>query len=584
MFRQLLRETSVPDRLLSRHGGERRLTNVLHLAELLERAAAERQLGPAALLEWLGEQQRDDSNRGEHTEIRLESDANAVKILTVHKSKGLEFPIVYCPFLWSGPQTWGKSGPVIFHDDDKRAQLDVDPDKDRRCANLDIAKREAVAEELRVAYVALTRARHRCTVFWGAVRQYGNAAFSFVLHPEPSLLWRIRELKYTRLDARSDDDLAATLAAFAEGSGGAIAFRRVPWRQEAPALSRATSDPALLAARKVAAPVHRYARTESFSGLTRGAHEDAHATVADAEATPDHDEQATDLEQLLGDGFVRERTERERNADARRAASLDAPIVLTDFPRGSRAGNFFHEILEDIDFACVTPEDLLEVASEKFETFGFSREFSGSERDRLLGQAVHAVSDTLETPLGPAGLRLADIERERRFSELEFRVPVAQRGARAELSVQRLASAFAAHPSAAVPASYAQRLERLKFASLQGYLKGYIDLVFFHEGLWYVVDYKTNHLGDFIGNYDQPRMQREMADSHYYLQYHLYTLAVDRYLERVEPGYDYETSFGGVLYLFLKGLCPGHETGVFFEKPPRARLRALSALLDGGTP
>ena len=173
MFRELLREEQVPDRLLSQQGGERRLTNVLHLAELLERAAAERQLGPAALLEWLGEQQRDDSNRGEHTEIRLESDTNAVRILTVHKSKGLEFPIVYCPFLWSGGfVNDGKSRPQLFHEEG-RAFLNVDPEKDRREPHIDCAKREGVAEELRVAYVALTRARHRCTIFWVGANQLG---------------------------------------------------------------------------------------------------------------------------------------------------------------------------------------------------------------------------------------------------------------------------------------------------------------------------------------------------------------------------------------------------------------------------
>jgi exodeoxyribonuclease V beta subunit len=561
MFRELLREVSVPDRLLAQQGGERRLTNVLHLAELLERAAVERQLGPAALLDWLGEQQRDDSNRGEHTEIRLESDANAVKILTVHKSKGLEFSIVYCPFLWSGGLVANdKSRPQLFHDE-RRAFLDFDPDKERREPHIDIAKREGVAEELRVAYVALTRARHRCTVFWAAARYFGAAAFSFVVHPDPALLWKPKELKNTRLDTRSDEDLAAALAAFAEGSEGTIAFRRLPWRHDAPALPRVTSDPALLSAREVESKVVRFARTESFSGLTAGAHEAALEAARDgAEAPPDHDEQAMDA----GGG-----------------ETAGAPIVLSDFPRGSRAGNFFHEILEVIDFANVAPEDLLEVASEKFETFGFSKEFSGSDRDRLLAQAVHAVQDTLDTPLGEARLRLADVPSESRFSELEFRIPVAQRGAQREVTAQRLADVFRAHPSAEVPPSYAGKLERLRFERLHGFLKGYIDLVFFHEGLWYVVDYKTNHLGDFIGDYDGPRMQREMVASHYYLQYHLYTLAVDRFLRRVEPRYDYETSFGGVLYLFLKGLCPGHDTGVFFEKPPRARLQALSDLFDG---
>jgi exodeoxyribonuclease V beta subunit len=161
-------------------------------------------------------------------------------------------------------------------------------------------------------------------------------------------------------------------------------------------------------------------------------------------------------------------------------------------------------------------------------------------------------------------------------------MPVARAGER--VSPERLARAFAEHPSAVVPASYAERLKTLGFESLRGYLKGFIDLVFVHEGRWYVVDYKTNHLGDTLGEYDAQRMQREMADSHYYLQYHLYALAVDRFLTRVEPGYKYETDFGGVYYLFIKGMRAGRNTGVFFEKPPSARLAALSALFDGGAP
>jgi len=596
MFRQVLRDLSVPDRLLALRGGERRLTNLLHLAELLERASVERQLGPAALLEWLREQQRDESERGEHTEIRLESDADAVKILTVHKSKGLEFPIVYCPFLWSAPaRSWGKgSGPQPFHDAEGQAALDIEYCKTsakaskRRVANVNVGKREAIAEELRVAYVALTRARHRCTIFWVGANQFGNSAFSFILHPDPGLLRKIEDLKNTRLKDSTDDDLAAVLEGWARRAPGAIAFRRLPWRHDAPALPRHTSDPALLVARSIEQPIRSFARTESFSGLTKGAHEAlVHGATDDDGASRDHDEQAKSDAAAHGHEVAVDATGRvdaPGPVDAAPGSVSVAPIVLSEFPRGSRAGNFFHEIFEHIDFAATEPADLLEVVTEKFEKFGFSREFQGPSHDLLLGQAMNAVRDTLETSLDAKGLRLADIERERRFNELEFRVPVAHGGARDSVTVRRLASVFAEHPSPEVPVGYAERVERLRFSSLHGYLKGYIDLVFFHEGLWYVVDYKTNHLGEQLADYDQPRMQRAMADSHYYLQYHLYTLAVDRFLRRVEPRYDYESSFGGVFYLFIKGLCPGQKTGIFFEKPPRARLAALSALLDGGQP
>jgi exodeoxyribonuclease V beta subunit len=560
MFRQLLREVGAADRLLGQQGGERRLTNLLHLGELLERASVERQLGPAALLDWLGEQRRDDSNRGEHTEIRLESDTDAVKVLTIHKSKGLEFPIVYCPFLWSGSLVSNTVGtPRLFHEGGK-AYLDIDVEKDRRQPHIDIAKREGVAEEIRLAYVALTRAQHRCSIIWAAARNHGAAAFSFVWRPDPALL-SSGDLKLNRLDKLSDADIARDFERIAEASGGGIAFRWLPWRHSADPLPRPAPDARPLSARAIEQPVRAFERTESFSGLTRHAHDvRAEAAVEPDEVARDHDEDAAALLAL---------------ADA----EPPEPIVLLDFPRGPRAGNFFHEIFELVDFVDATGEDILEVASQKFESFGYAREFSSDERDRLLSLAVNAVTDALDAPLA-SGLRLSDVPREQRFNELEFRVPVARAGAR--VSPERLAAAFAEHPSAAVPASYAERLKTLGFEALRGYLKGFIDLVFVHEGRWYVVDYKTNHLGDSVGEYDAARMQREMVDSHYYLQYHLYTLAVDRFLRRVEPAYSYEESFGGVYYLFVKGMKPGRGTGVFFEKPPASRLAALSALFDGG--
>jgi exodeoxyribonuclease V beta subunit len=571
MFRQLLRDVKAAERLLSRQGGERRLTNVLHLSELLERAAGERRLGPAALLDWLREQRRDDSNRGEHTEIRLESDSDAVRVLTIHKSKGLEFPVVYCPYLWATtPVSNNVNVPKLFHEHGV-ALLDVDTDKRRRAEHIEIAKREAVAEEIRVAYVALTRAKHRCTLLWTIVSRCGTGAFGFILHPDPAYLHG-GEIKITRLEKVTDAEVTRALVSLAEQSGGAIAFRRVSAREFVPPLPRTTSDPAALAAREVARPLAGFERTESFSGLTR----DAHGTPGDEarapeEAVRDHDDTRAD-----DAAFV------ELASEAAAPEPRLVPIVLADFPRGPRAGNFFHEIFEEIDFATAGPEDVLEVASQKFESFGYAREFAPEQRDRLLGEAVSAVLDALDAELSPLGFRLADVPRERRFSELEFRVPVARARAEKELSVAGLAAIFREHPSHALPRQYAERVAKLRFPALRGFLKGYIDLVFRHDGRWYVVDYKTNHLGDFAADYDVPRMAAEMADSHYYLQYHLYTLAVDRFLRRVEPDYDYERHFGGVLYLFIKGMKPGAPTGVFFEKPPAARLTALGALLDEG--
>jgi exodeoxyribonuclease V beta subunit len=262
--------------------------------------------------------------------------------------------------------------------------------------------------------------------------------------------------------------------------------------------------------------------------------------------------------------------------------------VLREFPRGRRAGDYFHSLFEELDFATVSDEDILDLANEKLEGFGFGRGVEQSVRDGWVSEALAAMRHSLATPLyaGPhaeRGFSLSDVALERRFSELEFRVPVALAGG-ARLLPERLARAFADHPSTELPASYAERVRELGFESLSGFLKGFIDLVFEHDGRFYVVDYKTNHLGDFVDEYGPERMGAAMADSHYFLQYHLYTLAVDRFLGRFQPGYDYASGFGGVFYLFIKGMRPGGRAGVFFEKPPLARMQALSAALEGSAP
>jgi exodeoxyribonuclease V beta subunit len=141
---------------------------------------------------------------------------------------------------------------------------------------------------------------------------------------------------------------------------------------------------------------------------------------------------------------------------------------------------------------------------------------------------------------------------------------------------------FREHPSAEVGSSYAAELERLSFQRFRGFLKGYIDLVLAHEGRFYVVDYKTNFLGPSASDYATAKLGKAMAHGHYFLQYHLYSLAVHRYLARRIPGYGYDEHFGGALYLFVRGMSPelGPSSGVFFEKPPRGRIEALSRLID----
>jgi exodeoxyribonuclease V beta subunit len=571
MFRELLREVRAAERLLELAGGERSLTNLLHLAELLQRAASDEHLGPAALVAWLGEQRKDGLSPSEHTEIRLESDEDAVRILTVHKSKGLEFPIVYAPYLWSGCYVVNNLRPRVIHHEGETV-LNIDRDKARRAASVDLYRREQFAEDLRLAYVALTRAQHRCTVVWGCFRGLSSSATGFLLHPD-ALLARGAQPKSNRLDKHSDADLLRDLEATVAGSGGAMALRRVPFRYDVRGFQRDTSGAPLGPARAIASPVRSWQRTESFSGLSKH----AHAPTPEA-AERDHDEALSDAAPA---GTTRALPLPSLPEPLPEIPAEQQPIVLREFPRGPRAGDYFHALFEELDFATAEDEEILELASDKLEGFGFGRGVERAVQDRWLSEVVAAVRDTLETPLGPEGFRLADIPGARRFNELEFRIPVSPVAAGHGLDPASLAEVFRRHPSPELPAHYGERVAELGFRSLSGFLKGYIDLVFEREGRFYVVDYKTNHLGDFADEYHPARLGEVMVSSHYFLQYHLYTLAVDRFLRRFQPGYDYASGFGGVYYLFIKGMRPGAETGVFFEKPPASRLSALSAALGG---
>jgi exodeoxyribonuclease V beta subunit len=183
---------------------------------------------------------------------------------------------------------------------------------------------------------------------------------------------------------------------------------------------------------------------------------------------------------------------------------------------------------------------------------------------------------------GDGPLRLADVGVADRLTELRFELPLcggldARGGA---LTPASLAAALRDHPGGTMPADYADRVASLGFGALRGFLTGAVDLVVRQGDRWYVVDYKSNRLGPSADDYDAPATAAEMGAAHYYLQYHLYVLALHRYLAWRMPDYDYDRNFGGVLYLFLRGMRPadGAARGVHFDRPPRERVEALDAL------
>jgi exodeoxyribonuclease V beta subunit len=559
MWHQMLQEAEVRSQLLRRRDGERRLTNLLHLAELLHEAAVSQHLGPLALLHWLHQMRSDPQARGalvtESAQLRLEHDEHALKLTTIHRSKGLEYPVVFCPFLWADPPA-GDSD-VCFHDreDSDRFKLDIGSPEHAQHARA--AQREALAENLRLLYVALTRARHRCYVVWGRFNHSGRSPLGYLLHQPPGSEQPSADAIDERLDLLSDAQLQSELQALCAEACGTIGVRE--FTDEEPAAyrggERARGELSARASARVLRPCNRMS---SFSRLTADAGPDMPLTA----------DERFELDEEVADP-ARDRPRSQPDATA---------LTLAHFPAGSGPGSLIHGIYERIDFQRSDPGELDAEVARNLRAFGL---------DAALHQAalVRAIDESLRTPLDDArrALTLSRIGRAQKRAELEFTLATAG----THWSGSRLAEVFERHAAPACAPGYTERLRKLGSLAPAGFLKGFIDLVFHHEGRFYIVDYKSNRLGDRVADYGPARLQHAMQEHHYFLQYHLYAVALHRHLGVRVPSYDFERCFGGVYYLFLRGMAPEHpfRTGVFFDRPSLALLEELAdALGAAGSP
>lgn len=560
MFRALLVDTDASRRLLALRDGERRMTNLLHLAELLHRAAVTEHLGPAGLLRWLGEARDEGGLYADALKLRLESDDLAVQLITIHRSKGLEFPVVYCPYLWAPDELHREEEEdLLFHDPNERFRLTLDIrskpiERKKRLAlpEMKQARYEHAAENLRLLYVALTRARHRCVVYWGMFDRAPQSALAYLLFSKVNQTSWVWDPELVVGPARSLDDEAMLAHLRSRGDEHwSISLVADEGEPERPAAAPVATPE--LAARACRRRLDRSFRSSSFTEMTSSHRA---ASLLERSDGRDHD-QVTLLQ------------------EPRAEKSHTTRVQLADFPRGAKAGNFFHEVLEHLDFDAPAPRRRA-LLSARLRTYGYDE---ATWLDRL-DVAFEAL---LRAPLAPGGPALADIPRTARHSELAFVFPVGPRDEPERLHRIALAQVFATHGEG-LPPGYAERVARLGFAPLRGFLNGFIDLVFRHDGRWYVADYKSNHLGVEPGDYGREALREVMAVEHYILQYHLYVLAVVRHLRQRVPSFDYERDFGGVYYLFLRGMtdarAPGE--GVYDERPPEARILALDALFTMG--
>lgn len=573
-------------RTLVEADGQRRVTNFRHLLELLHEAETREHLGRVGLFRWLESAMGSPTGHDmavEARQVRLESDARAAVVTTMHKSKGLEYGVVVLPQV--GTKNLGRGQvrfPFRFHDAGGRERIALGDDPGAPEAE-DNHRVEEAEEALRLAYVGLTRARHQLVAL--VTPGAGSALEYFACERRPPEL--ARAALVSAKPTRRADEVDDALESIARASEGAIEY--VALTPGARAASMPSLDEPLELSEPEPLVLHSgFVRTSSFSAMTR------RSEGARAEPLSRHDREGRDVDAVDAPGDRAPAQPFAFDELAREAASFDAcsneteRSVLADFPRGAQAGDVLHAVFEHVPF-----EPELALARRNV----IEAELSRARVDLAHAEAVAlAVERTLVVPLSArrgGKIRLSEVASVDRKAELEFSMPVAPRAPAeggARLSPEGVAAVLTrfARDTGPITPRYVAEVKALEFAAFSGFLRGFIDLVVFAAGALHVLDYKSNYLGEHVLDYGKGAMQLAMEHHHYLLQGLLYAVAVHRHGRRVIVDYQYHTHFGGIHYLFLRGIrdlsaprAASEETGVYSFFPEAELIEQLSLTLDG---
>lgn len=533
MLRAVISKRHIAERLLEEgassqgENGERVLTDLMHIGELLQQASNELD-SDHGLLRWLAQSICDAENGlgGSDDQIqRLESERNLVQIVTIHKSKGLEYDLVFLPFVFS----YREASEAKYYDAaNDRTILDITGND----ASMKQADKERLAEDLRLIYVALTRAVYACFIGASPLRNGRSTKEPTGVHRSAIgyLIQNGQEGGINDLHqglTKQQDELDCVVVADPP--------RQLEEKYVAP--QEEVHD---LSAKELQNPIDRNWRITSYSGLVKqGSHHAEHdATI---EIT----------------GFDIDSSEEQDEADL-----VEPERSIFTFPRGARPGTFLHSLFEEIEFTQpATTEENTQIILGLMESEQLDEKWLP-----ILQQLIDTV---LATPLDGKSLLLNQKAPSQRLVEMEFLLPIEV------LSAPALNRVIQRHDPLSAKAG------DLGFQTVQGMLKGFIDLVFEHQGKYYVLDWKSNHLGDDVTFYHGEALKSAMADHRYDLQYQIYALALHRFLRSRLANYQYDHHFGGVYYLFLRGMDGQSDHGIFAAKPTLDFLQEMDRLIDG---
>ncbi len=511
MMQHLLHEEKIRASASKTLMAERQLTNLHHLIELVQQAAVDEHLGINKTLDWLRSAIAKASS-AEDQQLRLESDDDAVKIVTMHRSKGLEYSIVFCPYLWQRSDRLSSERLMIRCHENGNMVVDLgSEDFERR---RELALNEELAEDLRVFYVAVTRAKYRCYIAWADVRSEKTANDSAM-----AWLLEFAETDFSLQQAR--------LQAFQDKAD----YRLLEVPGDTTGHYHKTFTLAQLQAKKRKRSLYTNWQMSSYTALSALSQHDAPELPVD---------KAGELALVV---------------------KPEPGNVVIELPRGAHTGNVVHDLLENNVFTdLANRKDIAMQRDKACQRYGLKL-----DRPQMLDELLQTV---VATPLSVTDTNfcLMNLAESQCLKEMPF-----------YLSMQAMDAAQINRILRDTPA-----FQPLTAKQMCGYLTGFIDLICAYPDStprYYVMDYKTNSLPD----YSQDSLTHAMREHNYGLQYWIYTVVLHRYLQTRLPDYDYETHFGGVRYLFVRGMQPDQPmSGVYQDRPDLERVEALAALFGGG--
>ncbi|MBT4287667.1 MAG: exodeoxyribonuclease V subunit beta, partial [Deltaproteobacteria bacterium] len=536
MLQYFMGKENLRERFLKYDDGERKLSNFIQISEILMRTQTENQIDNSGLIQWMDQIQQSPDDYPEN-EIRLETDDKAVSILTIHASKGLQFPIVFCPFGWSEGK---KDGKVMYHDSRNDDQLTWDLLKSEN--NQKKSAQEKLAERIRLAYVAFTRAKCCCYTTWWKSSYYKGSSYSYLFNR------KIFNCSSKEFKSISIEDYLDELNQFQDLSDGSIEVAALPPGTDELYIPP-KNETEVLVCQTLDKQLYSNSRTYSFTGLT-------------------HQQPYFQTESKPGEKDVGEVDSDEPNA-------LDtANNGLVNFPGGITTGNFFHDILENTDFSSAEPPEAMVL--EKLNLHGYDKGW--------LETVLQLIEDVRTLPLKSTyslkkSFKFSAIPPNQIVKEMAFQYSINQ------VTLDKMIEVVKSAKQIPIHLALQTSLESIQYQELNGFMRGFIDMVFYHQGRYFILDWKTNNLGKNLEDYSPQNLQSKINEFQYNLQYFIYSIALHKYLKTRITDYKFDQHFGGVYYLFLRGIQSNNDQyGVYYESLAESQvvIETLGELFEGG--